>query len=121
MKKLIVLSADALVEEDMEYLETLPNFKKYLAGGVGVRKVHSVYPTITYPCHTTMITGVYPDSHKVTGNLELHPGRTSDLPWKWDYKYNACKLKKIREKIEKQSSKPQYIETIWGVGYRFKM
>lgn len=75
----------------MEYLETLPNFKKYLAGGVGVRKVHSVYPTITYPCHTTMITGVYPDSHKVTGNLELHPGRTSDLPWKWDYKYNACK------------------------------
>ena len=38
-----------------------------------------------------MITGVYPDTHKVTGNLELHPGRTSDLPWKWDYKYNACK------------------------------
>lgn len=30
-------------------------------------------------------------------------------------------IKKIREKIEKQSSKPQYIETIWGVGYRFKM
>lgn len=45
MKKLIVISADALVAEDMEYLETLPNFKKYLAGGVGVRKVHSVYPT----------------------------------------------------------------------------
>ena len=65
MKKLIVISADALVAEDMEYLETLPNFKKYLAGGVGVRKVHSVYPTITYPCHTTMITGVYPDTHKV--------------------------------------------------------
>ena len=30
-------------------------------------------------------------------------------------------IKKIREKIEKQSSKPQYIETIWGVGYRFRM
>jgi DNA-binding response OmpR family regulator len=30
-------------------------------------------------------------------------------------------IKKIREKIEKQSSKPQYIETIWGVGYRFKV
>ncbi len=30
-------------------------------------------------------------------------------------------IKKIREKIEKHSSKPQYIETIWGVGYRFKM
>ena len=30
-------------------------------------------------------------------------------------------IKKIREKIEKDSSKPEYIETIWGVGYRFKI
>ena len=30
-------------------------------------------------------------------------------------------IKKIREKIETDSSNPQYIETIWGVGYRFKI
>lgn len=30
-------------------------------------------------------------------------------------------IKKIREKIEFNSTKPQYIETIWGVGYRFKV
>lgn len=30
-------------------------------------------------------------------------------------------IKKIREKIEFNTAKPQYIETIWGVGYRFKM
>ena len=30
-------------------------------------------------------------------------------------------IKKIREKIELDTSKPQYIETIWGVGYRFKL
>ncbi|MBR2122873.1 MAG: response regulator transcription factor [Lachnospiraceae bacterium] len=30
-------------------------------------------------------------------------------------------IKKIREKIEYDSSNPQYIETIWGVGYRFKI
>ena len=30
-------------------------------------------------------------------------------------------IKKIREKIEFYTSKPQYIETIWGVGYRFKV
>ncbi len=29
-------------------------------------------------------------------------------------------IKKIREKIEENTSKPQYIETIWGVGYRFR-
>ena len=30
-------------------------------------------------------------------------------------------IKKIREKIEVNTAKPQYIETIWGVGYRFKI
>ncbi|MBR5967803.1 MAG: response regulator transcription factor [Lachnospiraceae bacterium] len=30
-------------------------------------------------------------------------------------------IKKIREKIEADTSNPQYIETIWGVGYRFKV
>lgn len=30
-------------------------------------------------------------------------------------------IKKIREKVEYDTSKPQYIETIWGVGYRFKI
>lgn len=30
-------------------------------------------------------------------------------------------IKKIREKIEINTAKPQYIETIWGVGYRFKL
>ena len=30
-------------------------------------------------------------------------------------------IKKIREKIEVDTSKPQYIETIWGVGYRFRI
>lgn len=30
-------------------------------------------------------------------------------------------IKKIREKIEYDTSNPQYIETIWGVGYRFKI
>lgn len=30
-------------------------------------------------------------------------------------------IKKIREKIEKNTAKPEYIETIWGVGYRFRI
>lgn len=91
MKKLIVISADALVGEDLEYLYTLPNYKKYLAGGCRVNKVKSVYPTITYPCHTTMITGVYPAKHKITGNFEFLPGQTSNLPWFWDYKWTHWK------------------------------
>ena len=64
-QKLIVLSADAMVSEDIETLKQMPNYKKYLEGGSRVKKVRSIYPTITYPCHTTMCTGVWPEKHGV--------------------------------------------------------
>ncbi len=85
-KKLIVFSADAMVWEDLKYFKTLPNYKKYLEGGCVVEKVASIYPTITYPCHTTMATGVWPDKHKVPGNYQFVPG-TWPLPWRWDYDF----------------------------------
>lgn len=81
-KKLIVLSADAMVTEDLALLETLPNFQKYLAGGCRINRVRSVYPTITYACHTTMASGVYPELHGISGNLEFHPGNLTP-PWRW--------------------------------------
>ena len=38
----------------------------------------------------------------------------------WDME-SIGDIEKIREKIEFNTAKPQYIETIWGVGYRFKV
>lgn len=84
MKKLIVFSADAFVWEDVAYLRTLPNYKKYLDGGCNVERIESVYPTNTYPCHATMSSGVYPDKHRVTGNFHLAPGRRP-AAWMWEY------------------------------------
>lgn len=83
-QKLIVLSADAMVYEDLAYLETLPNYQKYLAGGVRVEKVRSIYPTITYPCHATMASGVYPATHGIPGNLNFEPGNLHPS-WRWFY------------------------------------
>ncbi len=84
MKRLIVFSADAMVTEDFEYLKTLPNYQKYLAGASIVERVRSIYPTITYPCHTTMLTGVWPNKHGIAGNYQLVPGQ-KPIPWKWFY------------------------------------
>ena len=88
------MSADALVAEDMEYLKTLPNFKKYLAGGAAIERVRSIYPTITYPCHTTMSTGCYPDRHGIPGNLKS-PYRYTQTPIPWIWEHDAVKVPDI--------------------------
>ncbi|MBR3999952.1 MAG: alkaline phosphatase family protein, partial [Clostridia bacterium] len=83
--KIIVMSADALVADDMEQLKEMPNFKKYLAGSSCIRHVKSIYPTITYPCHTTMATGCYPDRHGIPGNLKSPYLYTQNpIPWLWE-------------------------------------
>jgi len=82
MSRIIVFSADAMVTEDVEFLKTLPNYQKYLMGGSEIRKVKTIYPTITYPVHTTIATGVYPDKHGIPGNLLFCPGELK-LPWHW--------------------------------------
>ncbi len=70
-QKLIVLSVDALVYEDLEFLKDQPNFKWLLENGSMVERVRSIYPTLTYPCHTTMATGCYPDKHGIIHNVEF--------------------------------------------------
>ena len=70
-KKLFVLSMDAMVREDIEYLQTKPNFKKIMEKRAEVDKVLSVYPASTYPAHTTLMTGAYPGKHGVFANFQL--------------------------------------------------
>ena len=71
-----------MVYEDTVLLKTLPNFKKYLAGGAEIKRVRSIYPSITYPAHVTIATGAWPDHHGVVSNNEFHPG-VLKLPWNW--------------------------------------
>ena len=47
--------------------------------------------------------------------------KTARRVWVGDIATVTVHIKKIREKIEYNNAKPQYIETIWGVGYRFKV
>ncbi|MDR2617867.1 MAG: ectonucleotide pyrophosphatase/phosphodiesterase [Treponema sp.] len=81
-QKIVVLSADAMVYEDLAYLKTLPNYKKYLSQGALIKSVRTIYPTVTYPAHVSMASGTRPAKHGVPGNYELHPGNLAP-PWYW--------------------------------------
>jgi predicted AlkP superfamily pyrophosphatase or phosphodiesterase len=81
-KRLLVLSVDAMVFEDLAYLRTKPNFKKYIEGGSAVERVRSIYPTVTYPNHVSMITGCYPDKTGVFSNYKFTTDSKEDT-WQW--------------------------------------
>lgn len=70
-QKLFVFSMDAMVHEDVAYMEQKPNFQKIMAKRAEVEKVCSVYPASTYPAHTTLMTGCYPGKHRVYSNFPL--------------------------------------------------
>lgn len=85
-KKMIVVSFDGLSTLDFEYISTLPNFKKYLSTASYCSKVCSIYPTLTYPAHATIVTGKYPKNHGVINNTLLQENRKSP-DWFWYRKY----------------------------------
>jgi predicted AlkP superfamily pyrophosphatase or phosphodiesterase len=80
LNKLFVVCVDALCDIDLDYAKTLPNFGRVLAEGSLARHVKPVYPSFTYPCHVSIMTGVYPDRHGIPHNEMVEPGAARP-PW----------------------------------------
>ncbi|WP_088815264.1 MULTISPECIES: ectonucleotide pyrophosphatase/phosphodiesterase [Listeria] len=93
-RHLFIISFDALGAKDLEDIESLPNFKKIKEQGAHVKKVRSVYPSLTYPAHTSIITGHYPLAHGIVNNTKIQPDKASP-DWYW-YK-DAIKVPTLYE------------------------
>ncbi len=93
MNKLIVLSVDAMQTNDFDFIKKLPHMGKLLQKASVVKNIREVYPTLTYPIHATMITGVYPSAHGIIHNQM--PGIVRENPdfnimgsnWYWHSKH----------------------------------
>ena len=71
-KRLLVLSVDAMVTEDVDAIRSMPNFRKYLAGGSEFRGgMRTIYPSVTYPIHVSILTGCYAGKHQITSNFKF--------------------------------------------------
>jgi predicted AlkP superfamily pyrophosphatase or phosphodiesterase len=81
-KHLIVISFDCLSALDFPFLEKLPNFKELISNGAYCRHVETIYPSVTYPCHATIVTGNFPNRHGIISNTLLQPGNPSP-DWYW--------------------------------------
>lgn len=61
----------------------LPNLGAFLQRGAHAEGVRGVLPTLTYPSHTTLITGVSPNQHGIGGNLTFDPINKNQQGWYW--------------------------------------
>lgn len=85
----LLVSVDALKPEfvfEQERLGVnLPNITRYFAenGLTAPTGMKSVFPTFTYPCHQSMITGVNPATHKTYNNGIFDPTGEHLGAWHW--------------------------------------
>jgi predicted AlkP superfamily pyrophosphatase or phosphodiesterase len=61
----------------------IPFLRGMLRDGAHAAGVTGVWPTVTYPSHTTLVTGVSPREHGILNNAQFDPRRTFDGAWYW--------------------------------------
>ncbi len=86
-RHLIVISIDGLKGKTLStlldrHLNT-PNLNEFLRGGAVADGMVGVFPTVTYPSHTAIVTGVPPDIHGVYGNTLFDPEQILHGSWYW--------------------------------------
>ncbi len=63
----------------------IPVLRRFLTQGSYAEGVVGVIPTVTYPSHTTMVTGVWPAEHGVIDNTVFDPLGEHPNTWYWDF------------------------------------
>ena len=96
-KYAVVISEDAMVYEDLAVLRELPAFGSIWDQAAIIRRNRSIYPTITYPCHTTMRTGCYPDRHGVVNNEK---SILTEVSSKWEHFNDIVKVPDIFDRAK---------------------
>ncbi|MGL5767732.1 MAG: ectonucleotide pyrophosphatase/phosphodiesterase [Sarcina sp.] len=83
-QKYLIISLDAVDTKDFDYLSTLPHFKRILEKSSYSKEVQTIYPSLTYPAHTSIITGMYPNKHMIVNNIKIQPERATNSDWFWN-------------------------------------
>jgi len=85
-RAVVMISIDGLRPDYVnapEHNLRIPNLRQILKTGVHADGVRGVFPTVTYPSHTTLITGVWPSKHGIWNNVVFDPLGINFEGWYW--------------------------------------
>jgi predicted AlkP superfamily pyrophosphatase or phosphodiesterase len=84
---LVVISVDGLRPDYVTAADAhgakVPQLRKFLHEGTYAQGVTGVIPTVTYPSHTTLMTGVWPAKHGILANQTFDPLQKNHEGWYW--------------------------------------
>ncbi len=84
---LVVLSIDGLRPTDVlqaaQHGLRVPHLRRLVADGAHASGVVGVLPTVTYPSHVTLVTGVSPARHGILANQPFDPMARNMGGWYW--------------------------------------
>jgi len=84
---LVVISVDGLRPDYVTAADAhgakIPRLRKFLREGSYAQGVTGVIPTVTYPSHTTLMTGVWPAKHGILANQTFDPLQKNHEGWYW--------------------------------------
>lgn len=91
-RRAIIISLDGLdaryLNRRDEYGLKIPSLRRLMAEGSVAEGVVSIYPSVTYPAHATLVTGAYPARHGIYGNELIDvPEGTVRREWYWFARY----------------------------------
>src|SRR5580700_10599221 len=84
---LVMISVDGMrpdyITEADAHGAKVPNLRRFLREGAYAEGVQGVVPTVTYPSHTTLMTGVWPAKHGIYANTTFDPLQLNYQGWYW--------------------------------------
>lgn len=84
---LVMISVDGMrpdyITQDDAHGAKVPNLRRFMKEGTYAEGVIGVVPTVTYPSHTTLVTGVWPAKHGIFANTTFDPLRKNMDGWYW--------------------------------------
>ena len=78
---LVLVSFDGLRPDYLDRYET-PSFDRVAARGVAAEALVSVYPSLTFPAHYSIATGLHPERHGLVGNRFYDPARGEEYNYR---------------------------------------
>ena len=84
---LVIVSVDGMKPEYVTHADEhgakVPNLRQMMQEGAYAEGVQGVVPTVTYPSHTALVTGVWPAKHGILANTLFDPLDKAKQAWYW--------------------------------------